>query len=460
MKAKRSKPRQPGLSRRGLLGGLAVGSRASAKAAGKPPGSSTGQPLLVNIFLRGGCDMLGPLMPFKNMEYQAGLRTFTRGLEPTPLHLPNEVVELKDDNGNTIRFPMAPAGDLWGVPKTCLRVATNSGLFAGGVLTPWNAGHFAYVLGAGSLLDDLSHFTKMCEMETASVPGCPHFDGWIARTLNLTDTMVGTPSVRGVAISGRRPKSFLGGEDVIVAKDLPTYALDGPQSPPNSTTYELVISGNYAQTAEPLKTAAAATFDGFDWAADTYSLPYTVMGGADYEEQSSNLGKSLLDIAKASSNSPAGTCPNIFHLDVGGFDTHSDENIFETGDDALGRIYRDLFKSLEAFYLDMMAHGQNFVVMLMSEFGRRAQENDSEGTDHGAGGLMMLMGPSVKGRKIYGNWSSSIGASLVNGNFPVSVDYRNVVAEVLVEHLGLDEIADLPVVFGPGCLNYQPLGIL
>ena len=58
---------------------------------------------------------------------------------------------------------------------------------------------------------------------------------------------------------------------------------------------------------------------------------------------------------------------------------------------------------LKAFYDDLSAQGMlnNTVVLVYSEFGRRISENGSQGTDHGAGGNMMVLGGLVRGG-IYG----------------------------------------------------------
>ena len=58
-----------------------------------------------------------------------------------------------------------------------------------------------------------------------------------------------------------------------------------------------------------------------------------------------------------------------------------------------------LGRALAAFQQDLAARGieQNVTTLVFSEFGRRVGENDSQGTDHGAGGLMMLSGSAVRG---------------------------------------------------------------
>ena len=441
----------------------AGGRRASARQGQQPP-HNPGQtkPVLVTIFLRGGWDLMGPLMPYTNCDYTApGFRNFTLGKPPSANCELDEVVVLEDGAGMDLEFGsscMQP--DKWGVPKTCVRFDDVTCSASGGVLTPWDAGDFTYVLQVGSDTDGQSHFTKMCDMETGTTRDCPFFDGWIGRLLNLLDNDPTTPTVRGLATAPRRPKSYLGGQDVIVSTNLSTYMLDGPQNPPNVNTYGPAIESMYKLT-NPLEFIGKATFTGFDWAAQTYSAPYSPAGGAVYTD--SSFGQSLLNVAKAFVNSPAGFCPDIAHLDLGGFDTHSNQDIFGLSDDSLGRIFQNLFLNLEAFYLDMLGQGVNFTVMLMSEFGRRAKENGSSGTDHGKGGLMCLMGPAVRGHQLHGVWNGVSDAALdSNGDLKVEVDYRQVVAEVLEKHMLLST-SQIQSVFDPnnmGCFSYVPIGVL
>ena len=52
----------------------------------------------------------------------------------------------------------------------------------------------------------------------------------------------------------------------------------------------------------------------------------------------------------------------------------------------------------------MQGMQDRYVLYAQSEFGRRAAENGSGGTDHGSGGLMMVMGQGVQGGRVHGTW--------------------------------------------------------
>jgi uncharacterized protein (DUF1501 family) len=86
--------------------------------------------------------------------------------------------------------------------------------------------------------------------------------------------------------------------------------------------------------------------------------------------------------------------------------------------------------AITAFYDDLAAHGNDKRVLTMtfSEFGRRAAENGSRGTDHGEGSPLFLIGGGVKGG-IYG--ANPVIANEEYGNVHFTTDFRNVYATVL-----------------------------
>jgi uncharacterized protein (DUF1501 family) len=111
----------------------------------------------------------------------------------------------------------------------------------------------------------------------------------------------------------------------------------------------------------------------------------------------------------------------------GSFDTHGQQLPHQ--DPQL----KDLSISLSAFLADLKARGidDRVSVLMFSEFGRRVAENASAGTDHGAGGLMMLAGTGVKG----GFASPFPGLSTHDqvGDVLVPTDFRSVYQETISE---------------------------
>jgi uncharacterized protein (DUF1501 family) len=94
---------------------------------------------------------------------------------------------------------------------------------------------------------------------------------------------------------------------------------------------------------------------------------------------------------------------------------------------------------------------QDMVLVTMSEFGRTAHENGNSGTDHGHGGLMMVLGGPVKGGKVYGKWPGLEREQLYEGrDLAVTTDFRSVLSELVTGHLGQSNVAQVFPSFTPG----------
>ncbi|HEY3613031.1 MAG TPA: DUF1501 domain-containing protein [Gaiellales bacterium] len=133
----------------------------------------------------------------------------------------------------------------------------------------------------------------------------------------------------------------------------------------------------------------------------------------------------------------AGMGTRVITIDWGSFDTHGDQLAGQ--DPQLSTLSR----SLAAFKADLAARGveQNVITMVFSEFGRRLEESDSAGTDHGSGGPIMLSGSAVKG----GLAGEHPGVNVnQDGDLVVKTDFRTVYQALISEWLGGDPNAILP----------------
>ena len=116
---------------------------------------------------------------------------------------------------------------------------------------------------------------------------------------------------------------------------------------------------------------------------------------------------------------------------------------------------------LIAFYNDLQNQGLlgDTLVLQFSEFGRRITENGSQGTDHGAAGVMMAMGGGVRGG-IYGtapNLNPIAGnptSSRTRGDVRYDTDFRSVYAEIIDNWLGGNSVAVLGGDFRNPALNF------
>ena len=122
-------------------------------------------------------------------------------------------------------------------------------------------------------------------------------------------------------------------------------------------------------------------------------------------------------------------------VDIGGWDTHNNEV------NELNPLLAELSEGLAAFRTDLGATMARVTVVTMTEFGRRAYENGSQGTDHGRGSAMFVLGGGVIGGQVYADWPTLADAALDNGDLAVTTDYRAVLAELLIKRGGVSDLS-------------------
>jgi uncharacterized protein (DUF1501 family) len=120
----------------------------------------------------------------------------------------------------------------------------------------------------------------------------------------------------------------------------------------------------------------------------------------------------------------------LFYVAHGNFDTHS------TQAPAHANLLTELSAAVTAFFKDVAARGhrERVLVMTFSEFGRRAKENGSRGTDHGSAAPMFLIGGKVKPGAVGKHPSLT---ELEIGNLKHHTDFRQVYAAILDKWLGV-----------------------
>jgi len=144
-----------------------------------------------------------------------------------------------------------------------------------------------------------------------------------------------------------------------------------------------------------------------------------------------NAGELGRQAAMAAKLVQAGIDAPVLKLKIGGFDTHEHQYWSHKN------LLRDLGNALAGLRTMLMSsgHWEDTLVMTYSEFGRRAVENHSEGTDHGTAAPHFLMSGALEG----GIWGThpDLGA-LQEGDMQFTMDYRSVYHLVLANWFGLD----------------------
>ena len=131
------------------------------------------------------------------------------------------------------------------------------------------------------------------------------------------------------------------------------------------------------------------------------------------------------------------TSLEVGFVSVGGWDTHVNQG------GARGQLANRL--RLLGDGLDALARGlgprlQHTVILVMSEFGRTVRQNGTQGTDHGHGNVLWMLGGPVQGGRVHGQWPGLETSALHEGrDLAVTTDFRQVIAQVLTRHMKLDD---------------------
>src|SRR5436305_7619987 len=407
-------PAGTGLSRRSFMmrgGALALavygGSRLlglDALQAGVARAAVDGTgPVLVSVFLEGGIDSLSVLAPVGDPLY---------GRLRPKLALPG--------NGLTL----LGADDRLGWHPSAASIAQLYG-----------EGKVAVMPAIGYDHPDQSHVTSRHFWEVGALnPGGR--TGWLGRWLDH----VGTPDnpLQGLSLDG-------GLAPALAASHVPVAAVGGPDDygfwarnvwgPVEDRMLTAIgeVGDAHAGTSDrALAQAAAAASQSARLRGQLapFAEDGAIVAPVQYPDAKDDFPARLKGLAALLA---AGLPIRCVALSAAGeYDTHDDQ----ANDLATGlKLTAD---SLLAFQRDLEARGlaDRVVIQVWSEFGRRAQENGSKGTDHGAGGVGMLIGTRASGRMV-GEWPG-LERLDPNGNLLATSDFRAVYCSLLEQWLGTD----------------------
>lgn len=398
------------LTRRIFLRGSAVvmaGAGAApswlARAAAAAPGK---RKILVAIFQRGAADGLNMVVPFSDKRYYE-LRPSIAVPKPGPS---NGAIDLDGHFGlHPSLQPLMPL---------------------------WEKQQLAIVQATGSPDPSRSHFDAQDYMESGT-PGKTTSDGWMNRA--LAPAAPDTSPVRAVALGTQMPRTLRGERSTIAVSDMMSFQMGGHAG---------VLESMYAGAADPrLAKTGGDAFAAMKMIHAITQQPQQQPFNPQYGP-AGELGRGLQQLARLIK---ADVGVEAAFAEIGGWDHHTNET------QQLGILLRQFAGALDAFYKDLGDRMEDVVVVTMSEFGRTAQENGTNGTNHGRGSLMMVMGGSVRGGKIYGQWPGLEREQLYeNRDLAVTTDFRDVLGELVTGHLGQKNLAQ---VF-PGHQGVKALGLL
>jgi len=300
----------------------------------------------------------------------------------------------------------------------------------------WQSKQMAIVHSAGSPDNTRSHFDAQDYME-AGTPGVKSTrDGWLNRILQTSKSAQDSP-FRAVAMNGQIPRTLIGRAPAIAMTNLSDFAI-------NAGVYTQSVQGGFEgiyqqKSTDSLNETGKETFEAVNFLKQANPAQYNPENGAQYPN--SQLGRSLRQIAQLIK---AGVGLEAAFAEIGGWDTHSNQAAGNGSRGQLANLLRDFAQSIHALVTDLGGRMDDVVILTMSEFGRTARENGTRGTDHGHANAMLVLGNSVKGGKVYGDWKGLDAPNLYEGrDLAVTTDFRDVLGEISAKHLGnknLDKI--------------------
>ncbi len=370
-----------------------------ANAASGPQG-----PILVSVFLQGGADALSLLYP-----------------DGDPLY-------------HTLRTQLAVTGGTQFTEDP--RLYWNPALAP--LATLHDEGKVTVLPAVGYDHPDQSHFTSRHFWEVGATD--PHLlTGWLGRYLDAT----GSPDnpLQGLSITGSLEPS-------LATTKVPVAAIDGPNQ------YTFGAQGVWGSVQNRMLDAMGAL-------GSVHSKDPAFLTAANVTKQADRLRRQLLPFAGGTIKSPvpypdgndgfttglqgvaamisAGLPLRCVALEASGsYDTHAGQTA------ALTPALTTTAASLFSFQRDLEARGiaDRVLTLVWSEFGRRAQENGSGGTDHGAAGTAFLIGTRSTGTAV-GEFPGL--ASLdPQGNLKATSDFRSVYCSLLEQWLKFDAERIIP----------------
>jgi uncharacterized protein (DUF1501 family) len=236
-------------------------------------------------------------------------------------------------------------------------------------------------------------------------------------------------ALRALAFSYGLPLMLAGAPDTLPIPNPANFALSGSSS--TAAARLAWLGTSFAGEPDPLKSSALNTQRTITQLSAIGIAAYVPAGAAVYP--TSSFGTALRSTA-ALIRADVGV--EAVQIDVGGWDTHSAQGPL-TG--SMSTTMRTLADAIAAFHADMVGAARigRLTVVVMSEFGRKAQENASQGTDHGHGNVMFVLGGSATGGRVLTQWPGMTAQQLYQGqDLQVTIDYRDILAEVVSRRLG------------------------
>lgn len=402
-------------------------------------GKAAGNNVLVYLFLRGAIDGLHLVVPYAGPDRTA----YEAKRGPANLAIGTDRLR-RIGTSNWGWHPRAGGGTgdaISTAPKWLEKL--------------YNANRLGVVQATGMPTPNRSHFESQAMMEMGTPGSTGSSTGWLARYLTAA-TGLPTPLIApAMGFSGNLQTSLIGLDSAVSLANAQSFRVDGFHWGWNDSNGD--IAGHQGAFTRlfplwngdsPLETAGRTATEALEYMrtidfglySGSNTDGYQPGGGAVYPTD--ELGVQLRNLAQLIKLDTGVVAAAV---DYGFWDTHEGQGMPQPGNvnqyDWFGNLTEGLGRALDAFYTDINAVaglGNRVTVVIQSEFGRRFAPNQSAGTDHGFGNIMMALGNRVNGGQLHGTFPGLDDLSLMDGqDLDVTTDFRQVLSEALVKRMGL-----------------------
>lgn len=350
--------------------------------------NSNSDRILVLVRLKGGNDGLNTIIPiFDYGTYQTA--------RPTIAIPQSDILNLSDE---------------FGIPN-----------WMGDIMPLWNDGSMKVVNTVGYPDQNLSHFRSTDIWASASDADEEIDSGWLGRFLEgqFPDFLTNPPEIPPAIQIGSSGTIVFDNQDMLnmgVIVDDPNQLYEIAQ---NGELYDTndIPDCYYGEQVGFMRAIANSTFRYAEIISQAYNASQNAVA---YDN---GFAQQLAIVARLIKG---GLGTKLYMVTLDGFDTHAGQN------NSHPNLVNMLSKGIKAFYDDLATADLDGDVLSMtfSEFGRRIEQNASNGTDHGAAAPLMLFGPGLNGNGFLGENPDMHNVDLA-GNLHYSVDFREIYATVL-----------------------------
>lgn len=378
-----------------MLGGTNLTASAPSRLTTALSTAENEDRVLVLVRLKGGNDGLNTIVPLYDYDFYANNR-------PTIKHSESSLYNLSSDIG--MPESMADLQSLWG------------------------DGAMRVVHGVGYPDQNLSHFRSSDIWASGDTVNYED-TGVLGRYFEelYPDFLINPPEIPAAIQIGSQGNLIFDGLEANYA-----FSVANPEQlaniAQNGVLHDVldVPDCTFGEQLEFLRGMTNTTFTYAGTINEAYESAENVV---EYDTQ--DLGRQLAIVSRMIKG---GLGTKVYLVTLGGFDTHANQQ--QQHDNRMNQVAR----GMKDFFTDLEATGMhtNVMAMTFSEFGRRIEENGSNGTDHGAASPVMVFGPAMQGNGFVGSHPDMQNPDQV-GNLAYGTDFRQVYATMLKQWLCIDE---------------------